>query len=106
MLCVKFRIATPGPPLKRMSPTVTRVPPPTGSRIQNGNRAQTRNARMFGAFDAAATRGSESFFGTSPVSNRMLRGCQPAARDGEAEAIAEQSNHHRPGDRYETGTFA
>jgi len=31
---------------------------------------------MFGALRATATSGSEAFFGTSAVSNRMLRGRQ------------------------------
>ena len=52
MLCVKLRRATPRPQMNRMSPTVTRVPPSTGSSVQNGNLEQIRNARMFGALRA------------------------------------------------------
>ena len=50
-------------PAKRISDTVTRVPSFPGSMVQNGNRAQTRNARMLWLFRAAAIGGAELFFG-------------------------------------------
>ena len=48
----------------RMSLTVTRVPPCTDCSCQDGNRDQTRNARMFADSRAVATSGPFWFFGT------------------------------------------
>ena len=51
-------------PAKRISDTVTRVPPGVGSMVQNGKRDQTRNARILLSLRAAATCGARLFFGT------------------------------------------